>query len=265
MITQFNGDEDTALQGIPLAAQLLYLRGIRPFMDYQTGIVGIKRKISLNGLTDILHVEAHQGCKEERHSKQQVRRLLEWLIRSGLLERRSIERESLIFFLPMADKNKSVQKKADTKPTQSRHFDGDTDEAAYLLGLSEIADTKPTQGKTEIADTHQYNGITDNLKHNLSITSKVVGDLSGAEICKVWREMGLMHTNPGHADLLALIEAGAGMRHFVHGASEAINRGANFNYALKCTLTAFQKPEAINVKKTRIEVDTGFTERYADL
>jgi len=238
MITQFNGDEDTALQGIPLAAQLLYLRGIRPFMDYQTGIVGIKRKISLNGLTDILHVEAHQGCKEERHSKQQVRRLLEWLIRSGLLERRSIERESLIFFLPMADKNKSVQKKADTKPTQV---------------------------KTEIADTHQYNGITDNLKHNLSITSNVVGDLSGAEICKVWREMGLMHTNPGHADLLALIEAGAGMRHFVHGASEAINRGANFNYALKCTLTAFQKPEAINVKKTRIEVDTGFTERYADL
>ena len=35
-----------ALVGLPHLQQLTYLRGIRPYMDLKTGIVGIKRKIS---------------------------------------------------------------------------------------------------------------------------------------------------------------------------------------------------------------------------
>jgi hypothetical protein len=161
LITQYNGDEDEALQGLPLAAQILYLRGIRPFMDYQTGIVGIKRKISLNGLCDYLHVDAHQGCKESRHSKDQVRRLLEWLIKVNLLERRSIERDSLIFFLKWADTQDSVQKKAATKPPQSRHLSATTDEATPFVALEEKAATKPPLGVIQKAATHQYIGISD--------------------------------------------------------------------------------------------------------
>jgi hypothetical protein len=36
-----NLDELSALNGLPHLQQLLYLRGIRPYVDYQTGIVGL--------------------------------------------------------------------------------------------------------------------------------------------------------------------------------------------------------------------------------
>ena len=37
-----NDDELAALCGLPHQQQLVYLRGIRPYMDVKTGIVGIK-------------------------------------------------------------------------------------------------------------------------------------------------------------------------------------------------------------------------------
>ena len=39
-------EELSALRGLPYIQQLLYLTGIKPYVDYQTGIVGIVRGIS---------------------------------------------------------------------------------------------------------------------------------------------------------------------------------------------------------------------------
>ena len=40
-----NANELEALCGLPHIQQLVYLRGIRPYMDVKTGIVGIKRVV----------------------------------------------------------------------------------------------------------------------------------------------------------------------------------------------------------------------------
>ena len=46
MRTQWNDQEDDALQGLPWLAQLLYLPGLRPYMDYASGVVGVERVVS---------------------------------------------------------------------------------------------------------------------------------------------------------------------------------------------------------------------------
>lgn len=102
-----------------MAAQLLYLRGLRRYMDYTTGIVGKPRKVSWQGLGEVLEVEAHQGMGGERFTKGQLRRLVEWLVKRGLVEDRD-GGASLLFFLPLADLDDSDQKKAVPKPYPSR-------------------------------------------------------------------------------------------------------------------------------------------------
>ena len=60
-----NGDELTVLSGLPHLQQLVYFRGIRPYMDVKTGIVGIKRGISLQSIAEQLYIEPCPGIKSE--------------------------------------------------------------------------------------------------------------------------------------------------------------------------------------------------------
>ena len=113
MITAWNALEDEALQGLAWLDQLLYLRGLRRFMDYSTGIVGVSRGISYQMLGETMFVEPVPG----RHSngtgspsQKAVRNALEELEKAGLIERRSSDKR-LIFFLPMADRDVSVKKR----------------------------------------------------------------------------------------------------------------------------------------------------------
>ena len=43
-------DELAALEGLPYIQRLTYLMGIKPYMDYKTNVVGIKRRISYQSL-----------------------------------------------------------------------------------------------------------------------------------------------------------------------------------------------------------------------
>lgn len=82
-----NGDELEAMCGLPHIQQLTYLRGIRPYMDVKTGIVGIKRRISHQSISEQLYVEPHQGIKSQSFSRDQVRRSVSGLVRAGLIAR----------------------------------------------------------------------------------------------------------------------------------------------------------------------------------
>lgn len=115
MFTCWNNQEDEALQGLPWASQILYLRGLRTRMDYETGWVGKKSRISWQALGEVLHVEHHQGMKEVNLSKEQLRRALEWLVKVGLVTVQT-EGKYLQFLLPLADTQQSVQKKAAPRP-----------------------------------------------------------------------------------------------------------------------------------------------------
>ncbi|CZG66878.1 Uncharacterised protein [Legionella pneumophila] len=52
-----------ALSEIPLMQRVVYLMGIRPYMDRKTFMFGIKRKISYQSLRETLYVAPNQGCK----------------------------------------------------------------------------------------------------------------------------------------------------------------------------------------------------------
>lgn len=99
----------------PHLQQLLYLRGIRPYVDYQTGIVGLKRGVSYQSFAESLYIEPHQGIKSGSPSKDQLRRALKGLEKAGLLEIRSLERK-LVFFCGMAKQIYSASNKAAIKP-----------------------------------------------------------------------------------------------------------------------------------------------------
>jgi hypothetical protein len=64
-----NGVELEALSGLLHIQQLAYLRGIRPYMDVKTGLVGIKRRISYQSISEQLYIEPHQGIKSQSFSR----------------------------------------------------------------------------------------------------------------------------------------------------------------------------------------------------
>jgi len=68
--------------------------------------------------------------------------------------------------------------------------------------------------------------------NNTYLTSQVVGNLTGAEVCLAMRELGMINTNPQHPELLELIDRGKNLRDFVSAGTEAIQRGKGFAYML---------------------------------
>lgn len=114
---KINNREQAGLSGLPYLQRVLYYEGLRPYMDYQTGIVGLKRGISYQSLREVSHVEAHRGYVSGSGSKAQIRRALVALQKAGLILRISSP-EKLIFQCLLADWDFSVQNKGVTKPSQ---------------------------------------------------------------------------------------------------------------------------------------------------
>jgi hypothetical protein len=106
-----NKEELSALYGHDEFLFKLYFAGIRQYMDYKTGMVGIKRKISRQSLVETMYIEPRQGVyrsKQRSPSKKQIIRGIEALIRIGVLVKVTAKRR-LVFYLPLASKDKSVQ------------------------------------------------------------------------------------------------------------------------------------------------------------
>lgn len=112
-----NTEELVALCGLPHIQQLAYVRGIRPYMDVKTGIVGMKRKISHQSIAEQLYIEPHQGIKSQSWSRDQVRRALSGLARAGVVNMQS-EGLQLILKCPLATLGYFIQNKAAIKPPE---------------------------------------------------------------------------------------------------------------------------------------------------
>lgn len=74
------------LSEIPLMQRVVYLMGIRPYMDRKTFMVGIKRKISYQSLRETLYVAPIKGVKTGCPSHQQIKRVIKSLERQGIIE-----------------------------------------------------------------------------------------------------------------------------------------------------------------------------------
>jgi hypothetical protein len=152
MITQWNDLEDDALQGLPIRAQIIYLRGLRRYMNYSTGIVGgSERRISLKMLGEI----SEESINRQLHqpNKKQVIVSLDQLKKAGLIERIE-DKDYLIFFLPKADTNNSVQNNHGTTTAQPRHNHGtdcgtekNNDKVIYISNLDKDSEDNHGTGK----------------------------------------------------------------------------------------------------------------------
>lgn len=108
----FDEKEDEALQGLPHRAQLLYLRVLRRHMDYSTGVVGVKRKISRQQMREVLEVIQEMGPNAGHYQPtvKEIRVSLEQLKRAGLIvELEQSKGGSPKYLLPLAkvDENRS--------------------------------------------------------------------------------------------------------------------------------------------------------------
>jgi len=112
-----NENELAALCGLPHIQQLAYLRGIRPYMDVKTGVVGVKRRISHQSIAEQLYIEPHQGIKSHTWSRDQVRRAVSGLARAGVITLQS-EGLHLILKCQLASLGYFVQNKAAINPPQ---------------------------------------------------------------------------------------------------------------------------------------------------
>lgn len=110
MSLMINYEEMSALKGLPHLQQLLYLCGIKPFMDYRTGISGLMRGISYQSLAEELYVEPHSGIKSGSPSKDQIRRAIKGLETRGLLRIQSMDWK-LVFECLLATSDSSNQNK----------------------------------------------------------------------------------------------------------------------------------------------------------
>lgn len=140
-----------ALCGLPHLQQLTYLRGIRPYMDVKTGIVGIKRGISHQSIAEQLYIEPHQGIKTESFSRAQVRRAVDSLERAGLILSQS-KGQRLILKCLLASRAFCNQNKAVTNPSQQAVI-SQINEPVENKGFSYSLDEKAVTGEIAKADT----------------------------------------------------------------------------------------------------------------
>ncbi|MBU2834432.1 hypothetical protein HF673_01200 [Acidithiobacillus thiooxidans] len=117
-----SGDELEALEGLPHIVFRLYLC-LKQRMDYQTGVVGQKHRISWMGLRSMLYVQEHQGFEESgAPSIGKVRRAMEWLKRQGLVEDLGSKQrgEAIVFRLILAPLDNSEKNKPGMNPARTR-------------------------------------------------------------------------------------------------------------------------------------------------
>ncbi len=69
------------------AAKLAYILGIRPYMDFETGLVGYKRRVSYQSLRELLEVAPVPGSHraERQFTVEAIRVVLRELERAGLI------------------------------------------------------------------------------------------------------------------------------------------------------------------------------------
>lgn len=119
-MTSWNDREEDALQGLPLRAQVVYLRGIRRHMDYATGLAGIERRISYKQLSEVAEVYPDIGSNKSKEvpTKDAARAAVDQLERVGLIEKIKTGHErQLVFKCLLASRDESVRRRNTTGNT----------------------------------------------------------------------------------------------------------------------------------------------------
>lgn len=182
---RINQRERDALKGLPHLARLTYLEALRPYMDYATGVIGIKRGISYQSLTEELYVEPHPGYQGGSPSRPQMRRVLKTLERSGLVSIQSVGKK-LIIKCELATWDYYEQKQVVTKPSYEAGTKATGKNGLNTENLN-LQNQKAGIAKTTKAGTPPESGINniffepDNLVSRRNENAEVPVDLSDYE------------------------------------------------------------------------------------
>lgn len=157
-----NEYEIDALDGLPPFDFKLYCI-LRSHMDYSTGVVGKKRRISYRMIGEWMYIEQTPG----RHTagaptREQVRQSINRLMKSGLLQPTDI---SLVFRMPLATQDQCVQKSSNRGATGEQH------------GSNTPAATRKIQQKTDtcMKSAESSNRGATQEQHGSSNTPPVSG------------------------------------------------------------------------------------------
>ena len=155
-------EELELLREMPWAAQLIYLRAIRPYMDYSSGIVGLRRGISRQSIAEELSVPAVQGRHNARRvvpSTKEVRHGLDLLKKEGLIDQIPADKK-LVFRLPHAQMDQSVQNMRGRRGAEKRGQSG-ADEINKLINTEEcITSAMKGHANTPMRGRHPVSGKT---------------------------------------------------------------------------------------------------------
>lgn len=167
MAILLSDEEMDALEGLPHMHRCLYIFGIRRHMDYQTGITGVKRKISYKSLSEEIYVVPQRGFMETgTRSREALRRAVKILEKAGLITIKS-NAKNLILQCNLAKSDKSVQNKPDTRPTPQPDTQADINQnnknnvknSSEARSAEDKAAPQADIPKNAKADTHPVSGI----------------------------------------------------------------------------------------------------------
>jgi len=161
---QINDDEREALRGLPMLAREAYVFGLRPFMDYATGIVGIKRGVSWKSIAEELYVEPHQGIDSGEPTEKQLRRAIVWLQKVGLLSENKAERR-LIFELLRASRDQSDRNKEGSKRADQAGRPSTPSQPSNGKPFEPVTPSKAAGGEIEKAGTPPESGFLPTSRH----------------------------------------------------------------------------------------------------
>jgi len=141
-------EEMESLEGLPYFVFCLYI-ALKRHVDYATGIVGQRKRISWSLLSQELFVEQHQGFEDSGSpSRFRVTRAMEWLKKRGLVEDIGSKRlgEPIVFKLLLSQAPSSVQNKPAQNPHRTRTgYPAQEDSADFVKDTDscETDDKKP--------------------------------------------------------------------------------------------------------------------------
>ena len=159
LITQ---EEIDLLREKAWSAQLIYLRGIRPYMDYSTGIVGLRRGVSRQSLAEELAVPGEQGRHHDHRvvpSAKVIRHGLDVLKKCGLIEQIPANKK-LVFRLPYAHMEQSVQNMRGRRGAEKKGQSGAEQENQIFNGLDDIHAQMTGHADTHMRGRHLVSGKT---------------------------------------------------------------------------------------------------------
>ena len=167
-------EELDVLSELPHLHRSLYVFALKPYMDYKTGIVGLKRGISWQSITEALYIKSRSGPKVKNYSKGQVRRAAKYLEVEGLIKPIS-QGKRLIFELVLATRDTFAQNQPNKDPTrqtdslfsrQNNHLANQTDrEELAKLSIPQVINNNINIYKNKKNyNKKKYNITSSNLK-----------------------------------------------------------------------------------------------------